>query len=156
MSLVVADDADIFVLLLHFCYSGGISCYVQMVSPAQGRASIDINATVVEHNAIIPDLLAAHGLTGCDTVASYYGIVKGVALKVLKSSMYPLSYLGNTDMDAADALKQATPFMLSCYGQNHCQSMTEARQKLWNSKVSRSVACAPKLASLPPTNEAFR
>ncbi len=31
----------------------------------------------------MPDLLAAHGLTGCDTVAQCYGIGKGVALKVL-------------------------------------------------------------------------
>lgn len=33
--------------------------------------------------------------------------------------------------------------------------MTEARQKIWSSKVSGITAGAPKLCSLPPTNEAF-
>ena len=59
--LVVADDTDIFVLLLHFCCLGDIpaSTSVLMVSPICGRAVIDINATVDLHRDIIPDLLAA-------------------------------------------------------------------------------------------------
>ena len=68
--LVVADDTDIFVLLLHLCCQGDIpaTTSVLMVSPILGHAVIDINATVDLHRAITPDLLAAHGLTGCDTV----------------------------------------------------------------------------------------
>ncbi len=46
-----------------------------MVSLIQGRAVIDTNA-VEQHCTIIPDLLAKHGLTGCDTVATYFGIDK--------------------------------------------------------------------------------
>ena len=34
-------------------------------------------------------------------------------------------------------------------------TMTEARQKMWAKKVSRSVASAPKLSLLPPTTESF-
>ena len=68
--LVVADDTDTFVLLLYFCHQGSISCEVLMVSPIQRRSVLDINAAVEEHSSIVPDLLAAHGLTGCDTVAS--------------------------------------------------------------------------------------
>ena len=70
--LVVADDTDIFVLLLHLCCQGDISAStsVLMVSPICGRAVIDINATVDLHRDIISYLLAAHGLTGCDTVAT--------------------------------------------------------------------------------------
>ena len=72
--LVVADDTDIVVLLLYFCCQGDIpaSTCVLMVSPIRGRAVIDINATVDRHRDIIPYLLAAHGLTGCDTVATYF------------------------------------------------------------------------------------
>ena len=68
--LVVAYDTDIFVLLLHLCCQGDIpaTTSVLMVSPILGHAVIDINATVDLHRAITPDLLAAHGLTGCDTV----------------------------------------------------------------------------------------
>ena len=47
-------------------------------------------------------------------------------------------------------MKQATAFMLACYGQSQYCSMTEA---VWTSRVGRSIAGAPKLATLPPTNE---
>ena len=81
--LVVADDTDIFVLLLHLCCQGDIpdSTSVLMVSPIRGRAVIDINATVDLHRDIIPDMLAAYGLTGCDTVATYFGNGKAAALR---------------------------------------------------------------------------
>ena len=62
--LVVADDTDIFVLLLHFCCQGDIpaSIAVLMISPIRGRVVIDINAIVDLHRDIIPYQLAAHGL----------------------------------------------------------------------------------------------
>ena len=49
--LVVADDTDIFVLLLHLCCQGDIPALtsVLMVSPILGQAVIDINATVDHH-----------------------------------------------------------------------------------------------------------
>ena len=34
--------------------------------------------------------------------------------------------------------------------------MTDARVKMWSSKVSRSTASAPKLQSLPQTTEAIK
>ena len=34
--------------------------------------------------------------------------------------------------------------------------MTTARHKIWSIKVSRTIGSAPKLQTLPPTNEAFR
>ncbi len=80
--LMVADKTDIFVLLLHFCSQGDISSSVMMVSPIQGQAVFDINA-VEQHHMIIPDLLAAHGLIGGDTVATYFGIGKTGVLKML-------------------------------------------------------------------------
>ena len=39
--------------------------------------TIGIKATAIEHRNIIPDLLAAHALSGCDTTACYFGIGKG-------------------------------------------------------------------------------
>ena len=55
---------------------------------------IDINATISLHRDIIPGLLAAHGLTGYDTVATYFGI--GKALRVLTSGVHALTYVGDT------------------------------------------------------------
>ena len=82
--VVVADDNDVFSLLLHFRHAGAINAgNVYMESPLKGRAIIDIDATVQQNLSIIPALLVAHALSGCDTVASYYGIGKGIVLKVL-------------------------------------------------------------------------
>ena len=57
-ALVVADDTDVFVLLLHFCCKEDIpaSTFVLMVSPIHGRSMIDINATVNQLRDIIPNL----------------------------------------------------------------------------------------------------
>ena len=52
------------------CHVSSIPCNVLMVSPIQGRVVLDINASVEKYH-IIPDVLTAHGLSVCDTVASY-------------------------------------------------------------------------------------
>ena len=155
--LVVADDTDIFVLLLHLCCQGDIpaSTSVLIVSPIRGRAVLDINATVDLHRDIIPDLLAAYGLTGCDTVATYFGIGKAASLIVQTSGVHALTYVCDTSRILSEVTSQATPFILACYGQSNCTSLTGERQKMWANKVYQSVAGAPKLASLPPINEAF-
>jgi len=153
--LVVADDTDIFVLLCHFVFHGDITGHVMMISPIRGRTVIDINASVDKNPAVMGDLLAAHGITGCDTVATYHGIGKGVALKVLRSSGLSLSNIGDITSSVQDAIEQSIPFILSCYGHPESTSLTDARQKIWSRKVSRSLGAAPKLQTLPPTNEAF-
>ena len=157
--LVVADDTDIavLVLLLHFCCQVDIqaSTSVLMVSPIRGRAVIDINATVDLHRDIITDLLAAHGFTGCDTVATYFGIGKAAVLRVLASGVHALTCVGDTSRILSERTAQATPFILACYGQTKCTSLTGAHQKMWAMKVGQCMAAAPKLASLPPINETF-
>ena len=127
--LVVADHTDVFVLLCHFVFNGDITGHVMMVSPIRGRTVIDINESVGKNRAIMGDLLAAHGLTGCDTVATYHGIGKGVALKVLRSETLSLSKVGDMTLSVEEALEQSTSFMLSCYGHPECSSLTDARQK---------------------------
>ena len=83
-----------------------------MVSPIQGRSVLDINAAAGEHSSIIPDLLAAHSLTGCDTVASYFGVGKVAALKVLRHGQRSLKLLGNTGRPPfSEVVDQATHFM---------------------------------------------
>ena len=154
--LVVADDTDVFVLLCHFVFNGVITGHVMMVSPIRGRTVIDINESVDKNRAIMGDLLAAHGLTGCDTVATYHGIGKGVALKVLRSETLSLSKVGDMTLSVEETLEQSTSFMLSCYGNPECSSLTDARQKIRSRKVSRSIGAAPTLQNLQPTNEAFR
>ena len=153
--LVVADDTDIVVLLCHFVFRGDIAGHVIMISPIRGRTVIDINASVDKNPAVMEDILAAHGLTGCDTVATYHGIGKGIALKVLRSGGLSLSKVGDITSSVQDALGQSTSFIVSCYGYPESAYLTDARQKIWSLRVSRSIGAAPKLQTLSPTNEAF-
>jgi len=154
-AIVVADDTDIFVLLCHFRHLGKITSQVWMVSPIRGRSVIDINASVANNEEIMEDLLPMHGLSGCDTVAPYFGIGKGVALRVLRSQKHSLSLLGDITVELKDVVKQCTRFVLACYGEEDTDSANDARYKLWMKKVSKNIANAPKLQSLPPTDEAL-
>ena len=54
-----------------------------MKSPIHGRSVIDICSTVKNEEQIAHDLLACHVLSGCDTVACYFGIGKVKAVKKL-------------------------------------------------------------------------
>ena len=97
---------------------------------------------------IIPDLLAAHGLTGCDKVATYFGIGKAAALRVLTSGVHALTYVGDKSRILSEVTVQATPFILACSGQTKCTSLTGVSQKMWANKVGQSEAGAPKLPIL--------
>ena len=86
-----------------------------MQSSTSGKTCTDIAATVKEHTAIVPSLLAMHCLSGCDTVGQLYGIGKGKALKVLRSGC-SLWKLGCTDAPISDVILEATKFMAACFG----------------------------------------
>ena len=44
-----------------------------MISPIQNRTMIDVSESVQQNKDVMKNILAAHGLAGCDTVAAYYG-----------------------------------------------------------------------------------
>ncbi|KAH3727503.1 hypothetical protein DPMN_053442 [Dreissena polymorpha] len=46
---------------------------------------IDICKTAQKHINIATDLLSAHAISGCDTVAGYCGIGKGTVIKMLNT-----------------------------------------------------------------------
>ena len=154
---VVADDTDVFVLLLHHYQEQGLTTQMIMESPIKERAVIDIPATVEKFSDIIPSMLAAHALTGCDTVGAYFGIGKGTMLKVLKRNVrLPLNMIGDVQADWQDVISQATAFITTCHGQSKAASLSEARINVWTARTGRSGATnTPNLATLPPTTEAF-
>jgi len=52
-----------------------------MESPIKDRVVVDIDETVEKHQNIIPEILAAQVLPGCDTVACCFGIGKTLSSK---------------------------------------------------------------------------
>ena len=89
-----------------------------------------------------------------DTVAQCHGIRKASVLKKVESWL-SLSKLGLVDADMREVIQEATFFISSCYGYPS-ECMTTARIKEWSSKTAKARTSAPKLASLPPTTEAFQ
>ena len=152
---VMADDNDVYILLLHYYNHKKLNIPMFMESPIHGRQTIDIRATAKEHDKILPNLLAAHGLSGCDTVAPCYGIGKMKILKTLKQGNHSLSCLGDSNANWPDVVEQATSFKLACYGVPKLDSMTQARANLWKTRVGRGSSTMPKLCPLPPTDPVF-
>ena len=153
---VISDDTDVFILLLHYYHAGSMKNRITMESPIKERTVIDIGKTAEKHVSFVNELLPAHALTGCDTVACCYGVGKGTALKVLKAG-HSLSLLGVIDSPIESLIAQATTFMSACYGQySTSKSMSETRWRVWASKTGQASAAPPKLCSLPHTREAFK
>ena len=156
-AIVVADDTDIFVLLLHFIFTGDIKSqvYMQPTNKESSAHIIDIDATYQSHSKIMPNILVAHGISGCDTVGSYFGIGKKTVIKVLETKDVTLSSIGNLDEPLENCVKEGTQFLLHCYGQKKVTTLNDARKKMWKYAISKNKSVAPKLESLPPTDEAF-
>ncbi len=56
----------------------------------------------------------------------------------------------------SSVVDQATAFLSACYGQHNCETMSDARLKVWAAKTGKGYTSTPKLHSLPPTTESFR
>ena len=78
LAITVANGTDIFMLLLHFTFTGDIKSevYMQPRDKELSARSVNITAASQSHIKIMRNILAAHGLSGYDTVCSYFGIGK--------------------------------------------------------------------------------
>ena len=153
---VVSDDTDVFLLLLHFTHSNNIDTPVFMEATSGDRTVVDIIKTKVKHTSLCSRLLAAHALTGCDTVSKMYGIGKITALTKLAKGMQ-LNHLGNLESDMDDIIKQSSSFIASCYGRDPELPYDEARYAAWLAKTGNKKARkVPDLKTLPPTSEALQ
>ena len=82
---ILADDTDVYALLLYHYLQQDLQIPMVMESPIKERTVIDICATVEKHRGIIPAILAGHALSG---------VGKGKMLKVLNSGI-PLGKIDN-------------------------------------------------------------
>ncbi len=137
---VISDDTDVFVLLVHYYTDKKLTSTLVMEPTSQGRSSVNIGSTVAKHQSIALQLLSAHALTGCDTVASYFGIGKTKVVKTLEAGNR-LNHLGNPMASLEDVLCESAAFVAACYGQK-CQpheTMTDIRYKVWVPNLDEKV-----------------
>lgn len=104
---VVSEDTDVFVLLIHFHQCENLTCHLIMKGTSTNICSVDIRATLEKHRELASDLMSAHIITGCDTVAYLHGAGNGTALKVLKAGHH-LSKPGMIDSDLKEVVAEAT------------------------------------------------
>ena len=154
---VVADDTDIYIMLLYHYKKHQPTSLVMMIPTKQGRSVTDIGLTAGQLGDLCLQLLPAHALTGCDQVPMLYGIAKGKMLSAVKENSHSLDLLGQLAANFDEVMQQATSFITSCYSVKGAKTMTEARIKLWNKRAMKNTARkAPPLCSLPPTTAAFK
>ena len=90
------------------------------------RAEQDIGKSAQKHESLVPSLLAAHALTGCDSVCCFHGVGKKTTIKVMK--MRKLSLLGELNSDMKDVISEAIDFVGNCYGIPDGKTMLDKRQ----------------------------
>ena len=155
--IVICDDTDVFVLLAHN-FAESLTVSLSMESTSRSRSSIDIRATLAKHSDIVPQLMAAHTVSECDTVGCYHGIGKTKVVEALSAGIQ-LNNLGDPKASLDDVMKESTHFIGACYGQK-CEpsdTMSSIHYKVWVSHTGRKGASIlQKLTSLPHTVEAFR
>ena len=104
---VISNDTDVFLLLVHYYAQKKLISTLLMEPTSQGRSSAKIDSTVAKYRSISPQLFSAHALSGCDTIASYFGVGKTKVVKVLEAGNR-LNHLGNPSANLEDVLCEST------------------------------------------------
>ena len=144
---ILADDTDIFVLLLFFYWKYRPSAHVTM-KKYNGQI-IDIKATALKLGDKCLDLLAAHVLSGCDTVSYPFGKGKMTAINLLLKSNVTLHAFVDPLATEQEWVREGLHFMSYLYGGEASVSVSSLRFLLFSKKKE-----PPKIKCLPPTDDA--
>ena len=87
----------------------------------------------------MPNILAEHGLSGCDTVCSYFDIGKKTVINVVNKKNIDLSSVGFLHEHLENYLKGRINFLLHCYGKNKVEILKMMHRKRCGSIVLQRV-----------------
>ena len=73
-----------------------------------------INEAIKKYKSVVPSILAAHALTGCDSVPKLYGIGKAEEINALKP--VSLSVFENPESSEAEEIHNSKRFIARSYG----------------------------------------
>ena len=108
----LVDNTYVFALLLYHYAAQNLQV---MQSSVHGLTCVDIPATVKTYSNIISQVLASHAISGCDTVADMYGVRNITTISVAKKGLM-LDTIGKVGGDLKQIEKEATSFIVACYG----------------------------------------
>ncbi|KAG7154933.1 hypothetical protein Hamer_G025743 [Homarus americanus] len=152
---VSCDDTGVFVLLMYYYLPQKLTCKMFMEGTSPSRSTINIKSTVENLRDFVDDIMTAHALSGCDTVAHLYGIGKITAIQTLKSG-HRLDKLGKIVAQITEVVSQAARFIAACYDSKVIHDMSTVRFNVWTSKMSnKRLTSTHELGCLPLTTAAF-
>ena len=122
---IISDDADDFVLLVHYYDQTNCMKLVLMEETHGARNVIDIGQTVSKYSHLAATLPALHALTGCDSTSKIHEIGKKTALNISKKAT--LINMGFINSQIEDIVQEATQFISLCYGIAGGAEMTSKR-----------------------------
>ena len=144
---VLADDTDVFVLLLHFYNRGSLHAIWWWEQVQEGNMLLS--------KQLLRSMRTSFKTCSCsDTLLVLWGIGKWTVIKVLKSGKKHLKTLGITTENDASAILRSVALIKS--------NMTVLRYLVWISKMTNhTLMSAPEWrVSTPPhpypTSEAFK
>ena len=156
---VVSDDTDVLLFLVHHLHahvnSLPNSIQVTMKGYSRSHAIIDVNEVAQQHDAVIPNLLGAHALSGCDTVSSFAGIGTAMVLKRLMTFTDNLC-LGDPSTSLDEVTDSCLRFVATLYGKEQGTSLNSMHADIFKRKIVGQRHIPPKLSNLPPTMAAFK
>ena len=132
---VLCDDTDVLILLSYYYWKLGLNSKVYVQGISEERKTHDIKETVKANEAIMPSIVAAHALSGCDTVAPY-GICKMTFTKILNDAA-KLKLIGDMEASVENVIEEAAIFISDCYGFKS-SNMTQCRVQSWYKKKSKA------------------
>ena len=91
------------------------------------RFLIVINGTAKNYAGILPSLIDARALFGCDFVPKLYGTGKKIVIKHLKEWNLSLSSLRNTAASLVNIYGKSTKLVSSYYGIKNANNLSEVQ-----------------------------
>ena len=145
-------DTDALVLLTAYVFKENFQCKVLLEAFNSNRSLIDINETIQKHAEIVPSLIGAHTVSGCDSVPTIYGIGKKSVIKHLKQNL-SLASVGNLQASLDHVHNIITRLVSLCYGVKNRTNLLQVRFTVLGKKTRKKLTSMPKLQSLSPTTE---
>ena len=156
---IVSDDTGVLIIITHQpqARTNKLPATVKVAMEAcSGRHKvIDVNAIVKQHAAVIPHVLAAHALTGCDTNSSMTTIGNATVFKRLQTFNECLR-LGEEEYLTDEVFTSCQRFASSCYGQCSSMPLEKMRAQMFTRQIVGKRLIPSKLCNLPPTSLAFK
>ncbi len=117
-------------MLAHPLYAGtrgtSMSHSVKLLSCSRSQTVIDVNEVEKVHAKIMPNLIEAHTLTGCDSVSRFASIGNATVLRKLETHTEMMK-LGDASISLDRVITSCLPYVAKLYGHEVGDTLTEMR-----------------------------